>query len=280
MSKTPSLVSTNWLAENLGDPNIRIFDSSWHMPNAGRDAKAEYDAAHIPGALFFDVDEIADTENPLPHMMPSEEKMASRLRSFGISNSDHIVIYDHSAGLSASRGWYMFKSFGHKKVSILNGGYAKWAAESHPVTDDIPVFNKSHYIASKDDNATRTVEQLIENITTKAEQVIDARSNGRFLGTEPEPRAGLKSGRIPGSFNVPFNVLLNDDKMFKSPEELKEIFLNSGVDLEKPVVTSCGSGMTACVLLFALDLIGQNNKSLYDGSWTEWGSHPDTPVIK
>ena len=280
MSDITPLVSTAWLSAHLDDQNMRVFDSSWHMPNAGRNAQNEFDDAHIPGALFFDVDEISDTDSPLPHMMPSEEKMASRLRSFGVTNTDHIIIYDNSAGLSAARGWYMFKSFGHENVSILDGGFEKWTKEGHPVTDDIPIYGSSHYIASKDNNATRTVDQLIENITTKAEQVIDARSNGRFLGTEPEPREGLKSGRIPGSFNVPFNTLLSDEKTFKSPDQLKEIFLSSGVDLEKPIVTSCGSGMTACVLLFALELIGQNDNSLYDGSWTEWGSHPETPVIK
>lgn len=280
MSNSQSLVSTSWLAENIDNPNIRIFDSSWHMPNAGRDAIAEYNTGHIPNALFFDVDEIANTDSTLPHMMPSEEKMASRLRSFGVTNSNHIIIYDNSAGLSATRGWYMFKTFGHENVSILDGGMAKWVAEDHPINNDILLYAKSHYSAVKDENATRTVEQLIENVTSKQEQVIDARSSGRFLGTEPEPRAGLKSGRIPDSFNVPFNTLFNDDKTFKSPEDLKEIFLNSGADLDKPIVTSCGSGMTACVLLFALELIGQNNKSLYDGSWTEWGAHPDTPVIK
>lgn len=280
MSTSPSLVTTSWLVKNIDDPNIRIFDSSWHMPNAGRDAEAEYNAIHIPGALFFDVDEIADTDSALPHMMPSEEKMASRLRSFGVTNTNHIIIYDNSGGLSAARGWYMFKTFGHKNVSILDGGLAKWVADGHAVNDDIPVFSTSHYTAFKDKNATRTVEQLIENVSTEKEQVVDARSNGRFLGTEAEPRAGLKSGHIPGSFNVPFNTLFNDDKTFKSPADLKQIFLNSGVDLEKPLVTSCGSGMTACGLLFALELIGQKNKSLYDGSWTEWGAHPDTPVVK
>ena len=280
MLNSQPLVSTSWLTENINNPNIRIFDSSWHMPNAGRNAKAEYDNAHIAGALFFDVDEIADTENSLPHMMPSEEKMAVRLRSLGISNSDHIIMYDNSVDLSATRGWYMFKTFGHEKVSVLDGGLTKWVSEGQPVTDDITIFAKSHYIASKDENATRSVEQLIKNVTSKNEQVIDARSNGRFLGTEPEPRTTLKSGRIPNSFNVPFNTLFNDDKTFKSPNDIKEIFLNSGADLNKPIVTSCGSGITACTLLFALELIGQDNKSLYDGSWTEWGSHPDTPVIK
>jgi len=280
MSGSSALVTTEWLSNNIDDPSVRVFDSSWHMPALGRAPEAEFAASHIPGTLFFDIDEISDLDNSLPHMMPSAEKMASRLRQFGVNNTDHIVIYDNSTGNSATRGWYMFKSFGHNKVSVLDGGLPKWLAEGRPTTTDLPIFMNSHYRAEKDENATRTVEQVIDNISTGHEQVIDARSKGRFCGTEPEPREGLKSGRIPGSFNVPFNVLINEDKTFKKPEEIRAIFDAGGVDLNKPVVTSCGSGMTACVLLFALHLIGKNDCTLYDGSWTDWGSHPDTPVEK
>lgn len=280
MSGSTSLVTTEWLFNNLDNPNVRIFDSSWHMPALGRDPEAEFAASHIPGALLFNIDEISDLDMPLPHMMPSAEKMASRLRQFGVSNTDHIVFYDNSMGNSSTRGWYMLKSFGHDKVSVLNGGQSKWSEEGRPMTTDLPILVNSHYRAERDENATRTVEQVINNISSGHEQIIDARSKGRFYGTEPEPRKELKSGHIPGSFNVPFTALINEDKTFKTPDKLRAIFEDSGVDLNKPIVTSCGSGMTACVLLFALHLIGQNNYALYDGSWTDWGSHPDTPVDK
>lgn len=279
MSNT-SLVSTNWLSDNLGDPNIRILDASWHLPNAERNAKEEFKISHIPGALFFDIDEIADLDIPLPHMMPSNEKMSSRLRAMGIKETDHVIVYDDSLFSSAARVWFMFKNFGHEKVSILDGGMAKWRTEGKDTESSIQSFGSSHYSATKDKSRIRDRQQILENIESASEQVVDARAKGRFEGTAPEPRPDSRSGHIPGSFNVPFSDLLNENGTYKNKDALKEVFENSGVDLSKPVVTSCGSGITACVLLFALDRIGHKDNALYDGSWAEWGTRNDTPIVK
>tara|TARA_R110002096_G_scaffold435770_1_gene662545 strand:- start:18477 stop:19388 length:912 start_codon:yes stop_codon:yes gene_type:complete len=276
----PSLVSTDWLSRKLNNPNVKIIDASWHMPAANRNAVKEYKHAHIPSAVFFDIDDISNTDSPLPHMMPSADKMVHRMLGKGIDNSNHIVIYDNSDLGSAARAWYMFKTFGHEKVSILNGGFQKWLSEDRPTDNTTRRVSRGSFNAIKDDNAVRSIDQVLKNLISKKEQVIDARSNGRFLGTSPEPRAELKSGHMPHSFNVPFNQLLNEDKTYKSKNEIKQIFIDSGVDLNQKIITSCGSGITACVLLFSLHLIGHHENSLYDGSWAEWGGHPDTPVTK
>jgi len=280
MSKISSLVSTKWLATNIGDPTVRVLDGSWHLPNSGRNAKSEYAESHIPSGLFFDVDEIADLDVSLPHMMPNNEKMSSRVRAMGISNTDHIIIYDNSDFNSAARTWFMFKSFGHANVSILDGGYKKWNAEDRTTESEIQSYNASHYTATKIEARIRSREDVLANIDSQSEQLVDARSNGRFMGTAPEPRPESRSGRIPGSFNVPFNNLINVDGTYKSHDELKSIFEENKIDLSKPIITSCGSGITACVLIFALELIGKNNTALYDGSWTEWGCRTDTPIEK
>lgn len=280
MSEYSSLVSTQWLAKNIENPNIKLLDATWHLPNAGRNAKEEYANAHIEGALYFDIDEIADLDNPLHHSLPNNEKMASRVRSFGISNTNHVIVYDDSDASTAARVWFMFKNFGHKNVSILDGGLKKWTLEENETTNDIPITTAGHFIANLKGENIRNLDQIMNNIESQNEQVIDARASGRYTGIAPEPRAGLKSGHIPGSFNVPFTSLLNEDKTYKSKDELREIFKTNGVDLNKPIITSCGSGVTACVLLFALEQIGHKQKALYGGSWSEWGAHPDTPVVK
>jgi len=276
-----ALVTTQWLQDHLNAPDVRIVDASWHLPAAGRSPKAEYDEAHIPGAVFFDIDEICDQDCDLPHMMPSAEKMSSRMRKMGIGDGNRIIIYDNSDLRSAARVWYMLKAFGQRDVAMLDGGFQKWRAEHRPIEDMPPMPRLRHFTARYNTTKIRDRRQLMDNLEHKKEQVVDARAEGRFKGTAPEPREGMKSGRIPGSFNIPFGMLLNEhDGTFKTPEEIREIFKQAGIDLKKPVVTSCGSGITASVLSLGLYLINHQDNALYDGSWSEWGLHPDTPVEK
>lgn len=282
MSDTaPALVSTEWLAEHISAPDIRVVDASWHLPDQDRDAKAEYKEAHIPGAVFFDIDEICDLDSPLPHMLPSSEKMASRLRHLGIGDGNRVIVYDNSPVKSSARVWYMLKTFGLWDVAVLDGGFAKWKEERRDIEDIPPIPRLRHFTARYNTTRVRDLRQMMKNLETAKEQVIDARAPGRFNGTDPEPRAGMKSGSIPGSLNVCFRDLLNaEDGTFKSPEDVRSVFETAGVDLAKPIITSCGSGITASVLSLGLYLIGHRDNALYDGSWSEWGSHPDTPVAQ
>jgi thiosulfate/3-mercaptopyruvate sulfurtransferase len=274
-----ALVSTAWLAERLNAPDVRIVDASWYMPAQKRDPKVEYQAEHIPGAVFFDIDDIADTPNGLPHMLPSPEKFSSRVRKLGLGDGSRIVIYDGSGQMIASaRAWWMFRAFGHKDVAILEGGLPKWKAEGRPVEDVPPMPRERHFTARLDSTLVRDLEQMKANVESQREQVLDARSEGRFRGTDPEPRAGLRGGRIPGSRNLPYNTLFNADGTLLPAEALKAKFRAAGIDLGKPVAATCGSGVSACVLAFALHLLGHRQFAVYDGSWTEWGGRSDTPV--
>ncbi len=274
-----SLVTTGWLADHLSAPDIRVVDASFYLPAQKRDPKAEFKAAHIPGAVFFDIEDIADSDNPLPHMIPSAEKFSSRVRKLGLGDGSRIVIYDGSGQMIASaRAWWMFRLFGHKDVAILEGGLPKWQAEGRAI-DDLPTPPRErHFTARFDATGVRDIAQMKANLDARREQVIDARSLGRFKGTDPEPRAGLRSGHIPGSTCLPYPLLFNPDNTLKSAGELKAIFQGAGIDLGKPVVATCGSGVSACVLAFGLHMIGHRQVAIYDGSWTEWGGAADTPV--
>lgn len=273
-----SLVSTEWLSQNINSPDIRIVDASWYLPGENRDPKAEFQEAHIPGAVFFDIDDIADSDTDLPHMIPAPEKFSSKLRKLGLGDGNRIVVYDGSGIRSAARAWWMIRLFGHDDVAILDGGFVKWQAEGRPVSDLPNPPAERHFSSRQNSMMVKTKDQVRRNIETARAQVLDARAKGRFEGSEPEPREGLRAGRIPGSMNLPFNELLTGDGTLIAGDELRAKFEGAGIDMKKPVITSCGSGITACVLAFGLHMIGHRDVAVYDGSWTEWGMDNDMPI--
>lgn len=273
-----TLVSTEWLARHLKDPDLRVLDASWYLPEAGRNARAEYDAAHIPGARFFDIDDISDNRSDLPHMAPPVEKFMSRLRAMGVGDGHQVVVYDGAGLLSAARVWWLFKLMGQESVAVLDGGLPKWQAEGHEVEDMPPFIRDRHMTVRFQNHLVRDVTQVAAASKLKDQQIVDARAAGRFRGEVPEPREGLRAGHIPGSRSVPYTQLLNDDKTMKSSKECRAIFEAAGVVLDKPVITTCGSGVTAAILALALERMGHAQWSLYDGSWAEWGMFPTVPV--
>lgn len=273
------LVSTEWLASELGKNDLRIVDATLFLPEHARNARSEFEAAHIPGAVFMDLDEIVDTSSGLPHMLPASEKFASRMQALGLGDGSRIVVYDNSPLKSAARAWWMLNVFGAHEVAILDGGFAKWQAEGRGVESGKPVVRHRHFTAWQDNSLVRTLDQMVDNLKTKAEQVLDARSAGRFAGTDPEPRAGLRGGHMPGARNLPAGELFNEDGTWKQGDALRAAFTNAGIDLDKPVVTTCGSGITASSLAFGMHLLGKKDVGLYDGSWAEWGGRSETPVV-
>lgn len=274
-----ALVSTEWLAKELGAVDLRVVDASWFLPTDGRNPRAEFEAAHIPGAVFFDIEEIADTGAGLPHMLPSQEKFASRAQGLGIGDGNRIVVYDNSPYRSAARAWWMFKLFGVHQVAILDGGFQKWRAEDRQVESGKPAIRHRHFSVWQDKTLVRDLAAVRANLNSRAEQVLDARSAGRFQGKDPEPRPGLRAGHIPGARNLPSSTLFNEDGTYKTGDALRALFVDAGIDLDKPVITTCGSGITACTLLFGLHMLGKKDVSVYDGSWAQWGGLPDTPVV-
>jgi thiosulfate/3-mercaptopyruvate sulfurtransferase len=266
------LVSCDWLKDRLGTPDIRILDASWHLPAANRSGRKEFEDEHIPGALFFDIDEIADTSSPLPHMMPPAEKFSSRVRKLGIGDGTMVVVYDAYGMYAAARAWWMFRAMG------LDGGFLKWRAEGLPVTDATISPFQRHFTARTNWSLVRSFDDVRKALETGSAQIVDARSAARFSGAEAEPSPGLKCGHMPGAINLPHASLLRPDGTLKRKDDLARAFADAGIDLKKPVIATCGSGVSACVPLLALAVLGHRDGALYDGSWAEWGGREDAPV--
>ncbi|HEU4588960.1 MAG TPA: 3-mercaptopyruvate sulfurtransferase [Gemmatimonadales bacterium] len=278
-SALPPVVSTDWLADRLGQPSLKVVDGSWYLPTSGRDAAAEFAAGHIPGAVFFDVDASSDRQSPLPHMLPPAAEFAARMSALGLDDDATIVVYDGSGvNLSAPRVWWTFRVFGHPRVAVLDGGSARWRAEGRPLERGVPHPAPGRFTARLDPTRVRDLASIHANLTAHREQVVDLRPADRFEGRAPEFRAGVRSGHIPGSRNLPFTELVTPQGTVLDPPAIRAKLAAAGVDLTRPVVASCGSGTSACALVLALALLGHDDVAVYDGSWTEWGGRDDTPV--
>lgn len=274
---SPFTVDADWLQQRLGEPGLTIVDASWYLPAHKRDARTEYDAAHIPGAVFLDQDAISDPDSELPHTLPSPRHFARFVGTLGISADDTIVVYDGPGFFSAPRAWWMFRIMGVYQVFVLDGGFDNWRAEGRPTTSEVTKIAPCIFHAEFDEARVVSFPEMRHIVENRGSQIADARGAGRFAGTEPEPRAGMRSGHMPGARNVPVGALSKDGYLLPIPQ-LREVFGNAGIDLDRPIVTSCGSGVTAAALTLALETIGHGDNRLYDGSWTEWGGRSDTPV--
>ena len=275
----PAVVSTDWLASNLGRPGLRVLDGSWYLPGSGRDPVKEYSAGHIPGAVFFDLDATSDRSVPLPHMLPQPAEFAEAMSALGLSDSDDLVVYDGSGvNLSAPRVWWTFRTLGHDRVAVLDGGSGKWRREHRPIEQGLVTLPPGRFTARLDRAAVRDLAAVRANIHQGVEQLVDARSAGRFAGLEPEPRPGLRGGHIPGSVNLPFTDLVRSDGTMLPPPALRRRLAEAGIDLSRPIVATCGSGTSACALVLSLNLLGHTQTAVYDGAWTEWGGRADTPI--
>jgi thiosulfate/3-mercaptopyruvate sulfurtransferase len=269
-----SLVSTDWLAQHLGEPDLVVVDSSWHMPASGRSGRDEYLAAHIPGARFLDIEEVSDRSNPAPHMLPTAPEFGAAMERLGIGRDNRIIVYDNSPIRTAARGWFTLRHFGARQVAILDGGFQKWLAEGRPTESGEPAHAGAEFDADERDEVVSKRQLLAGEVHSP---LLDARGKGRFEATEPEPRPGMAGGHIPGARNLPFGKLYNEDGTFKAPDEVRRLFAEAGIDASQPFVASCGSGVTASSLVFAAHLLGNDDAGLYDGSWSEWGADPATP---
>ncbi|MBL8629125.1 MAG: 3-mercaptopyruvate sulfurtransferase [Rhodospirillaceae bacterium] len=274
------VVSTEWLTAHINDANVRVVDASYFVPGGIEPALKQYADGHLPGAVFFNINDIADPTGKKDHTFPAADVFAQKVGALGLGNQHHIVAYDHWGGpCAASRVWWMFRHFGHTNVSVLDGGLKKWANEGRTLTKDVPAITPATFTVRKTNNAVRTRADMLANIDKKEWQVLDARGAGRFTGTEPEPRPGLRSGHIPGALNLPFMQMYDAaTQTLKSKDEIRKAFQQAGVDLTKPLVTSCGSGVTACNVALGAYLLGKEDVQIYDGSWLEWGSDPSLPL--
>jgi thiosulfate/3-mercaptopyruvate sulfurtransferase len=271
------LVSTAWLAERLGEPGLVVIDASAHLPDTGRDARAEFATGHIPGARFLDLDTLKDLESDVPAALPTAQQFAARMEEIGVNDGDRVVIYDDSAVKTGARAWFIFRLHGVREVALLDGGLAKWRSEGRPLEGGGLSRQSGRFKSGPGTGNVRGKADILANIASDAEQLLDARGAGRFTGEEPEIRPGMPSGHIPGARNLPFGRLLKPDGTFRDEAGLRAAFTEAGIDLDKPVITTCGSGVTAAVLLFAMHLLGKDDTALYDGSWSEWAVDPDTP---
>jgi thiosulfate/3-mercaptopyruvate sulfurtransferase len=272
-----SLVSTQWLADHLGEADIVVVDASWHMPATGRSGRDEYLAGHIPGARYLDIDEVADRSSPAPHMLPAAEDFKKAMETLGVGSDDRIVVYDNSPLRTAARGWFMLRHFGAKNVAILDGGLQKWSAEGRAIESGHPHQRSASFHLDANQPEIVSKQDLLGGDT---DSVVDARGKARFEGDEPDPRPGVASGHIPGARNLPYAALYRDDGTFRSTDELRQLFGEAGVEPTKSFIASCGSGVTANSLIFAAHLLGNDRARLYDGSWSEWGADPATPKVK
>ena len=275
-----ALVSTAWLADHLGDPHVRVLDSSFKQPGVTPTARADYDSGHIPGAVFFDIDDVAEPGTSLPHMIPSAGRFAAKMVERGIGNGDKVIVYDANGLSSAGRAWWLLRRFGHANAALLDGGLPKWKAEGRPLDTKAPVVPERRFTARFDPALVRDQRAVLANVESRREQVVDARAAGRFDGSAEETWPGRRRGHIPGSRNLPFDLVTDPaTRQLKGPGELAALFAGAGVAFDQPVVASCGSGVTACALAFAAYLIGHDRVAIYDGSWSEWGL-PDGPPIE